>query len=340
METNKPLTPDRIMGMISAFQASGVLKGAIELGLFTALGKERKSADQLAEEIKASPKGTRIMCDFLSVHGMLEKIDGHYQSAPDAALFLDRNSPAYFGSVGQLMATKDIFTPFMDVASLVRKGGTTLQGQGTVEANYPMWVQFARDMVPMMMPAAGLISELVCKDLDAATPLKVLDLAAGHGVFGIEIAKRHPGAEIVAQDWAPVLDVATENAQKAGVHDRHQRIEGSAFEVDLGDGYDVVLLTNFLHHFDAQTCTNLLKRIHASLNDGGRVVTVEFVPNADHVSPPFESCFSMIMLATTASGDAYTFAELEKMFTDAGFNQNDLIRQEGLPQSIVVSRKS
>jgi 2-polyprenyl-3-methyl-5-hydroxy-6-metoxy-1,4-benzoquinol methylase len=339
METNKPLTPDRIMGMINAFQVSGVLKGAIELGLFTALGRERKSADQLAEEIKASPKGTRVMCDFLSVHGMLEKIDGHYQSSPDAALFLNRNSPAYFGSVGQLMANKDIFTPFMDVASLVRKGGTTLEGQGTVEPNYPMWVQFARDMVPMMMPAAGFIGDLVCKDIAPDQPLKVLDLAAGHGVFGIEIAKRHPGAEIVAQDWAPVLDVATENAKRAGVQDRHQRIEGSAFDVELGSGYDVVLLTNFLHHFAPQTCTDLLKRIHASLNEGGQVITVEFVPNEDRVSPPFESCFSMIMLATTASGDAYTFAELEKMFTDAGFQGSELIRQQGLPQSIVVSRK-
>lgn len=279
------------------------------------------------------------MCDFLSVHGMLEKIDVHYRSAPDAALFLDKNSPAYFGSVGQLMSSDSLYKPFMDVASLVRKGGTTLEGQGTVEPNFPMWVQFARDMVPMMMPAAAFIGELVTKDIDPSAPLRVLDLAAGHGVFGIEIAKRHPGAEIVAQDWAPVLDVATENAQKSGVHDRHQRLEGNAFDVELGNGYEVVLLTNFLHHFDAQTCTDLLKRIYASLNEGGQVITVEFIPNADRVSPPFESCFSMIMLATTASGDAYTFVELEKMFTDAGFNQNELIRQEGLPQSIVVSRK-
>jgi len=337
--SNQPLTPDRIMGMVTAFQISGVLKGAIELELFTALGKERKSSQQLAEELNASPKGVRVMCDFLSVHGMLEKEDGQYASAPDVALFLDKNSPAYFGSVGMLMTNEHIFNPMSDVASLVRKGGTTLEGQGTVEPNFPMWVQFARDMVPMMMPAAGFIGDLVCKDIAPDQPLKVLDLAAGHGVFGIEIAKRHPGAEIVAQDWAPVLDVATENAQKAGVHDRHQRLEGDAFDVELGNGYDIVLLTNFLHHFDPKTNTDLLRRIHASLKEGGRVITVEFVPNEDRVSPPFESCFSMIMLATTASGDAYTFAELEQMFNDAGFLESELIRQEGLPQSIVVSRK-
>ena len=55
---------------------------------------------------------------------------------------------------------------------------------------------------------------------------------------------------MVALDWASVLEVAKENAQAAGVADRYTTLEGSAFDVDYGSGYDLVLLTNFLHHFD------------------------------------------------------------------------------------------
>ena len=112
--------------------------------------------------------------------------------------------------------------------------------------------------------------------------------------------------------------MATENAEKFGVADRHHTVPGSAFDVEYGDGYDIILLTNFLHHFDKQTCEDLLRKIHPALAEGGKVLTLEFVPNDDRVSPPMEAMFSLVMLAATPAGDAYTFAELKKMFENAG----------------------
>jgi len=332
-------TPDRIFQIINAFQSSQALKGAIDLGLFTALGGESATAAALASQIGASEKGTRILCDFLVIAGLLQKEGDEYRSSPDAALFLDKRSPAYFGSVGQFMLTPEIANAYSDMATVVRKGGTVLPGQGTVEPENPIWVDFARSMVPLMMPSAAFIADLVTRDYPADQPMKVLDIAAGHGMFGISIAARHPGAEIHALDWPAVLEVAAENAQQAGVTDRHKGVPGSAFDHPFGEGYDLVLLTNFLHHFDRPTCTNLLRKIHAALRDGGRVVTLEFVPNEDRVTPPQQAAFAMIMLATTAAGDAYTFAELEGMAAEAGFRTSELHRLTAAPQSVVVSTK-
>ena len=103
-------------------------------------------------------------------------------------------------------------------------------------------------MMPMMMPPAQAIAEILGP---ASGPIKVLDIAAGHGIFGIVVAQKNPQAEIVASDWAGVLRVATENAGKMGVAARHKALPGDAFKVDWGTGYDVALMTNFLHHFDA-----------------------------------------------------------------------------------------
>src|SRR5712692_11688954 len=100
-------------------------------------------------------------------------------------------------------------------------------------------------MAPMMMPAAQAIAALL--DVAPGTPFRVLDVAAGHGVFGITIAQRNPRAEVVAVDWASVLAVAEENARSAGVQDRYRKLPGDAFKVDFGTGYDVALVTNFLH---------------------------------------------------------------------------------------------
>ena len=115
--------------------------------------------------------------------------------------------------------------------------------------------------------------------------------------------------------------VARSNAQKAGVAERYETLPGSAFDVDYGGPYDIVLLTNFLHHFDTPTCVGLLRKVHASLKPGGRAAALEFVPNEDRVSPPMAAAFSLVMLATTRAGDAYTFRELEAMYREANFER-------------------
>jgi ubiquinone/menaquinone biosynthesis C-methylase UbiE len=171
-------------------------------------------------------------------------------------------------------------------------------------------------MGPMMVPAAHGIADLVAA---AEGPLKVLDIAAGHGLFGITIAQRNPRAEIVATDWPSVLAVAVEHATSAHVQDRYRTLPGDAFKVAFPTGFDVALVTNFLHHFDPPTCTTFLKKVHAALKPGGRVAVLEFVPNPDRVSPPVPARFSLAMLAGTPRGDAYTFAELQQQLEAAGF---------------------
>src|SRR5262249_25973135 len=158
---------------------------------------------------------------------------------------------------------------------------------------------------------------------DTRQPLRVLDVAAGHGLFGITVAERYPQARVTALDWPNVLAVAAENARRAGIADRHALLPGSAFEVDWGGPYEVVLLTNFLHHFDLPTCEKVAANAYAALAPGGRALTLDFIPEPDRVSPPSAAKFALTMLATTAHGDAYTFAEYQQVFAKAGFVRSD-----------------
>jgi SAM-dependent methyltransferase len=241
------------------------------------------------------------------------------------------------GGAIEFLVSDQIKEGFKHLTEAVRKGGTAVPDNGTLASEHPVWVKFARAMAPMMRGVAQAIAQLI--DPDANRKLKVLDIAASHGLFGLAFAMRNPQAEIVGVDWANVLELSKENAKAAGVADRHRTIAGTAFEVDYGTGYDVVLLTNFLHHFDAPTNEELLKRVHAALAEGGRAVTLEFVPNEDRVSPQGVAGFSLTMLAGTPSGDAYTFAELDTMFNNVGFSKNELYEIPPAIQQLIVSRK-
>jgi SAM-dependent methyltransferase len=313
-----PLNPGLVFEMVQAQQRTAALKAAIDLDIFRAVGEGPGDAASIARHAKASERGIRILCDFLVINGVLTKTDGHYKHTPTSAAFLDPRSPACMASVAQFLSHPALREPLDHLADVVRAGRTSLPGQGTVEPENPVWVQFAEQMAPMMGPMAGPLGDVLLNGHNG--PMKVLDIAAGHGLFGIEIAKQNREAHVTGLDWAPVLRVALKNAEKAGVRDRYNMLPGSAFEVDFGGPYDAVLLTNFLHHFDQPTCVGLLKKVHRSLKPGGRAATLEFVPNPDRVSPPMAAAFAMTMLTTTASGDAYTLSELTSMYSEAGFH--------------------
>jgi len=312
-----PLNPGIVFDMVQAVQRTAALKAAIDLDIFCAVGQGPGDVASIARHAQASERGIRILCDFLVINSILVKEGNCYKHTPNSAAFLDPASPACIASVAQFMANPTLIQGLTGLADVVRAGRTQLPGEGSVEPENPLWVEFAEKMAPMMGPMAPPLGAVVLEGHQG--PMRVLDIAAGHGLFGIEIAKQNKQAYVTGLDWAPVLRVALKNAAKAGVQERYDMLPGSAFDVDFGGPYDAVLLTNFLHHFDKPTCVGLLNKVRKALKPGGRAATLEFVPNEDRVSPPMPAGFAMTMLTTTAAGDAYTFSELRAMHQEAGF---------------------
>ncbi len=330
-------SPALFFQTVNAHQRTEVLRTAIELEIFTAIAEGMKTPASLAKRCGASERGVRMLADSLTVAGFLNKQNSEYSLTPDSELFLDKRSPAYLGGTMNFMLSPPLIEGFKNLTGAVKKGGTVVSDEGTTQAEHPEWVTFARSMAPMMKGPADWIANWVSQQSPHAR--KVLDVAASHGIFGVEIAKKVHHAEITALDWANVLTVAQENAEAAGIKDRFHTLPGSAFAVDLGQGFDLVLLPNFLHHFDVPTCETFLKKVHACLNTDGQVITLEFVPNEDRVSPPAMADFGLIMLATTPAGDAYTFSQYDRMFRNAGFNKSEMHDVPASNQRAIITQK-
>jgi SAM-dependent methyltransferase len=329
--------PERLFQIMTGYQASAALKAAIDLDLFTAVAEGADTAAALAEKRGVAERGARILCDYMTVLQFLSKEDGRYRLTPEAEAFLDRRSPAYLGGMAGFLVGPPLLDAFRDLTESVRKGGTMLSAQGSMTPEHEMWEEFARGMAAMMAPASEAIAQIV--GASEMGTCKVLDIAAGHGVFGVAIARHNPRAEVYALDWQNVLPYARANAEAAGVAGRFHEIPGDAFEVDFGGGYDLVLLTNFFHHFDQPTCVRLMRKVHAALKEGGRAVTLEFVPDETRVAPPAAATFALVMLSSTPAGDAYTFSEFDEMFREAGFSRSESHPEAAPPEHIIVSHK-
>jgi 2-polyprenyl-3-methyl-5-hydroxy-6-metoxy-1,4-benzoquinol methylase len=318
---------------LQAHQQTSALRAGIELNVFTAIAGGARTLEALAPVCNASVKGLRVLCDFLTISGFLTKDESGYALTPDSEVFLVESSPAYMGGMASFL-----FHPFMEkgvanVTDAVRKGGTTLPDLGSVSDDNPIWVNFARGMAPLAMPSAGVIARLAA----GSGPMKVLDIAAGHGIYGITLAQHNSSAEIHALDWKNVLAVAHENAVKFGVAGRWRAIEGSAFAADFGSGYDLVLVTNFIHHFDVPTNVGLFEKIRAAMKPGGKMAIVEMAVDDDRITPAGAGRFAMTMLTTTPSGDAFSQREIAAMCTRAGFDEVTHHSVPDTPQTVTIA---
>jgi tRNA A58 N-methylase Trm61 len=335
--TNTRPTPEHIFNTLNAYQQTIALRTAIELDIFSAIADGASEVATLAKKTGAAERGVRTLCDYLTVINFLTKQEGRYALTQESSIFLNKRSPAYMGAIAGFLTNDHLMKKFSSLTDAVKKGGSAAEHGDNQEPNDEMWVTFARSMAPITGPAAAFIAQLT--GMPQGKACRILDIAAGHGMYGITMAMQNPNAEVTAADWPNVLEVAKENAQAAGIGNRFKSRPGSAFETELGEGYDYVLLTNIFHHFDQTTCEKLMKRVHAALKPGGQAVTLEFVPNEDRISPPTPAMFSLVMLATTDSGDAYTLSEFEKMFRNAGFSRTTMHQIPDMPQRLLVSEK-
>ena len=227
------MTEPSVFETALAYQETAALTAAVKLDVFSLIGAGSTTVDALVSATGASPRGLRILCDYLTVIGLLQKQGTNYDLTPAARRFLDRSSPLAMGDCVDFLAAPEMLALVLDdPVSYVRRGGA--EGLSVIAPDHPVWVRFARAMAPFAALTAKRVAAYVATL--PQSPLTVLDVAAGHGLYGIEVARAVPAALVTAVDWAGVFAIARENAKAAGVDDRFRTVVGSAFDVEWGAG--------------------------------------------------------------------------------------------------------
>ena len=112
-------SPDLFFEVLTSYQKSAALKAALELDLFTAIGDTPATAAEIAARRDASARGVRILCDYLTILGFLEKLWDRYALRPDSAVFLDRQSPAYAGGAAEFLLAPPLTRAFDQLAEAI-----------------------------------------------------------------------------------------------------------------------------------------------------------------------------------------------------------------------------
>jgi ubiquinone/menaquinone biosynthesis C-methylase UbiE len=293
------------------------LGAAVELDFFSHIASGKTGAEQIAAAAGASEHGTRRLLDALCGMGYLKKSAQCYRLSPSAAEYLVRTGSLYMGDAA--MIGKMLMGPWSMLAEVV-KSGRPFQARATAEER----AAFFSKLVPAIFPASFLSATAVVKRLpDAARRRinRILDIGAGAAAWSIPFAKALKHARVTVADYPSVTQVTRQYAERWGVAERFDYLEGDFREVDFGAGFDLAILGHILHGEGAEWGRRLLRRVREALGDGGMLLIGEFVPNDERSGPAWPLLFGLNMLVNTPAGDVFTMREYRAWLKEAGFRK-------------------
>lgn len=312
----KPLTPERIMQMGFGYAPPLMLHAATRFQVFDQLDAGPKTAAEISRATGASERGMRILLNGLvGLELLVKQSDGRYTLTPESSAFLVSTKPGYRGAF--FRHATDLMLKWMQLTEIVRTG-KPLAAVNQQDSGVEFFESFVESLFPMSYGVAQLLADAL-KVPQATGPVRVLDLAAGSGVWGIGIAHRSPKVQVTAVDWPGVIAVTRRMAARHGVEERMQFIEGDLLDVPFGDGYQIATLGHIVHSEGEERSRKLFKKTLDALAAGGTIAIAEWLVNEDRTGPAFPLIFAVNMLVNTEQGDTYSFQELRDWLEQAGF---------------------
>jgi ubiquinone/menaquinone biosynthesis C-methylase UbiE len=319
-------------GFAASYWQVCVLHCATRLQVFTHLGGERLSAEQLAQRLRADARATGLLLDALSALGLLVKDQGGYANSQLSAQYLDEHSADFSGHI--IYHHIHMYHDWGRLDEAIRSGGPPADRAPRSEAS-------TRDFLLGMRDLATRGAQVLEAQLDLGDCQSLLDLGGGPGTYSLHFCRHNPQLTATIFDLPGSEQIAREQIRSFGLEQRIRFVAGNFLEDSLPPGpYDVVFMSQILHSNSFEECAVLIKKVYPIVKAGGRIIIQEFVLSSSKTSPLFAATFSLNMLLHTTGGRSYSFEEIASWVGSAGFVDIEQ-RFYDLPNeaSLVVARK-
>jgi len=332
----KQVTPERLMQLSFAYAPPLVISAGVSNKVFDSLEDGAKTAKQVAEETGASARALRILMNALVGLDLLKKHrQGKYSLTPESAAFLLSNKPGthagFFGTIAPQLILR-----WLRLSDIVREGHPAVAVNQETEGT-EFFSQLVENIIPMSYPPAQKLGDHL-KLARTRNEIRVLDLAAGSGIWGIALAQKSPRVRVTAVDWAGMIPTTKRITRNFGVADRFQFIEGDLLEANFGNGYDIAILGHILHSEGEERSRELLKKTFRPLKSGGTIAIAEWLVNDERTEPLPSLMFAVQMLVNTDKGDTFSFNEIKSWLEDAGFRKVRKLKAPGPSPLILATR--
>jgi 3-hydroxy-5-methyl-1-naphthoate 3-O-methyltransferase len=328
-------TPQQFIQDLWAARGSQALVAGVELDVFSLIADGKRTANKIARSASATERGTEHLLDVLVGLGYLKKKGREYRLRPVAERFLVRGKEEYIG--GFVYETKMTWSGWSQLTDVIRSG-KPVKAVDTDKGGREFFPQLVEAIFPLSFGAArAAVASLSEKSRRRIK--SILDVAAGSAAWSLAFAQSLPDARVTAVDYPEVTPVARRFAERFGVADRYDYVEGNLREIDFGrDRYDLVILGHVIHSEGEEWGKKLVGKSFAALKEGGFLLVAEIIPNDARTGPTVPLLFGLNMLVHTEQGDVFTMREYQKWLKDAGFKKVTIIEAPA-PSPLILARK-
>jgi ubiquinone/menaquinone biosynthesis C-methylase UbiE len=284
----------------SGFRSARVLITANNYRIFDYLTKPQ-SASAISYQLKTDLRATEILLNALTGLELLRKSANEYRNTSLSNRFLVKGAPYYQGDI-------------IRHADYLWKNWSALDE--VVQTGKPS--QRARDYEAFILGMHNLAT-IKARDVIKAIGLRkvrtALDLGGGPGTYSIAMVKR--GVQVTLFDHPEAIEIAKKIIDREGGKDINF-IRGDFMGDDIGDGYDLIFISQIFHSYSADDNLLILRKCAKSLNRQGRIVIQDFYISENGTRPVQSVLFSVNMLVNTQAGRCYSPREIKKWLSKSG----------------------
>jgi hypothetical protein len=335
--------PSHIMQVGMGFWASKTVLSAVELELFTHLGDESLTGEELGERLGLHPRATYDFLDTLVALGLLARDGdgsaGRYRNTADTAAFLDKRSPAYIGGILE-MCNARLYSFWGDLTEALRTG----QPQNEVKhTGKPMFEELYSDpaRLEQFMRAMQGISlgnfHALAENFDFSRYESLCDVGGATGQLSSIVATRHPHLRCTSYDLPVVEPIAERAIASAGLSDRVTAASGDFFADPLPRA-DVITMGLILHDWNLERKMHLIRAAYDALPEGGAFIVIENLIDDARRENAFGLMMSLNMLIEFGDAFDYTGSDFAGWCREAGFKEIEIVPLTG-PTSAGIAYK-
>lgn len=308
--TSETIDRSKLLGMSGSYWATFTLHAAVKLKVFTIIGEQLITAEELAQQLAGDPRATAMLLDALCAMQLLTKLGSAYRNSTATQKLLVRTSPEYVGHM--IMHHHHLVESWMRLDEAVLSGTAVQPIIPHNESERREGFLMGMDTIAMGT-APGLVPTL-----NLAGKNRLLDLGGGPGTWAIHFCKHNPDLTATVFDLPTTRPFAEKTIAEHGLSERIAFQPGNFHNQEIEGRYDVAWLSQILHGDSPADCDSIVSKAAMALAPGGMLIIHEFILDDNRDAPLFPALFSLNMLAVTAAGQSYSEGEIKGMMEKAG----------------------
>jgi SAM-dependent methyltransferase len=328
----EPRTPDPFLDSFTGLVAARALTSATMLGVFDALHEAPATPGELAERLGLDALGADTLLTTLSTLGYVEADGERFRNTEVSGRLLVRASAESIATfVG---AQGDLHWQVLDLLPDALRTGRPYAMHEERRDDHERWEAYIRGLFELSRAEHEANAALVPVD----DPRTQVDVAGGHGAFSMAMCDLHPELHSTILDLPPSAAVGRRIVAEQGYSERILYREGDVFELGLGEGgsLDVVSVFNLAHHLPPERNRELCRMARAALRPGGCMVIGDSARPEPGEPVSQHGAISSLLFYAWSHSRNFTPSEIRGWMGAAGFEVVDVHRNERSPWRVVV----